>query len=258
MFRNRILSLLLVLCLGCMALCACASAEFHGLAGVSVSAAAEGMPGLKAASNGKSRVKSIKLSEKKLLLAPGFSARITATVAPDTAEVKEVTWTSSKPEVATVDQNGTVTAVKKGNAKITATATDGSKKKASLTVQVKEYDVVLRTSDEKAEVSFDTVERLDGSKLDTGKYVIGEYNETKVKFEKGCVRSEENGILIPVKTGEDTITVTVKHNGKNLVSRDRYTVLVLEAAEEEPEQESTEPESTEQESTEQESTEDQA
>ena len=99
MFRNRILSLLLVLCLECAALCAGASAELHGPAGVSVSAAAEGMPGLKAASNGKNRVKSIKLSEKKLLLAPGFSARITATVAPDTAEVKEVTWISSKPEV---------------------------------------------------------------------------------------------------------------------------------------------------------------
>ena len=69
MFRNRILSLLLVLCLGCAALCAGASAELHGPAGVSFSAAAEGMPGLKAASHGKNRVKSIKLSEKKLLLA---------------------------------------------------------------------------------------------------------------------------------------------------------------------------------------------
>ena len=35
--------LLLVLCLGCTALCACASAELHGPAGVSFSAAAEGM-----------------------------------------------------------------------------------------------------------------------------------------------------------------------------------------------------------------------
>ena len=49
---------------------------------------------------------------------------LTATVKPDDASDKTVTWTSDKPEVATVDANGTVHAVAAGTATITATAGD--------------------------------------------------------------------------------------------------------------------------------------
>ncbi|MBQ6478932.1 MAG: S8 family serine peptidase [Erysipelotrichaceae bacterium] len=46
-------------------------------------------------------------------------------------------WTSSNTKVATVDQDGLITAVGAGKAKITLTANDGSKKKATLNVTVK-------------------------------------------------------------------------------------------------------------------------
>lgn len=45
-------------------------------------------------------------------------------------------WTSSNPKVATVDDNGLVTAVGKGTARITCTANDGSRKKDTVTVNV--------------------------------------------------------------------------------------------------------------------------
>ncbi len=45
-------------------------------------------------------------------------------------------WTSSKPSVATVDQNGVVTAVATGTATITAAAQDGSGKKATCKITV--------------------------------------------------------------------------------------------------------------------------
>ena len=51
---------------------------------------------------------------------------MTPTVAPDNATDKTVTWTSSDPNVATVDANGVVTAVSAGTATITATATNGT------------------------------------------------------------------------------------------------------------------------------------
>lgn len=47
-----------------------------------------------------------------------------------------VTWKSNKTSVAKVDENGTVEALKAGTAKITATATDGSGKKATVTIVV--------------------------------------------------------------------------------------------------------------------------
>jgi len=60
-------------------------------------------------------------------------------VAPDNATNKAVNWTSSDSAVATVDQNGVVTAVAPGTAVITATAADGRGASASCTVTVSSY-----------------------------------------------------------------------------------------------------------------------
>ena len=51
---------------------------------------------------------------------------LTATVEPNDASDKTVTWSSSNTAVATVDANGKVTAVSPGEAIITATATNGT------------------------------------------------------------------------------------------------------------------------------------
>ena len=56
----------------------------------------------------------------------GNSATLTATVAPDNATNKAVTWSTSDPAKATV-ANGVVTAVAAGSAIITVTTKDGGK-----------------------------------------------------------------------------------------------------------------------------------
>ena len=66
----------------------------------------------------------------------GDTFTITATVKPDNATDKSVTWSSSNTSVATVDENGVVTAVAEGTATITATASNGVE--ASCTVTVKQ------------------------------------------------------------------------------------------------------------------------
>ena len=68
-----------------------------------------------------------------------------ATVLPDYATDKSVTWTSSDEAVATVDQTGKVTAVAMGNAVITATANDGSGVKAECAVTVYSLHIDLST-----------------------------------------------------------------------------------------------------------------
>lgn len=57
----------------------------------------------------------------------GRTLQLTATVVPYTAENKAVTWSSSDPSVATVDENGLVTGMAAGEAIITVTTVDGNK-----------------------------------------------------------------------------------------------------------------------------------
>ena len=68
----------------------------------------------------------------------GQTASLTATVNPGNAANKSITWSSSNSSVATVNANGTVTAIANGTADITATAADGSgvSAKCSVTVRV--------------------------------------------------------------------------------------------------------------------------
>lgn len=57
----------------------------------------------------------------------GRTLQLTATVVPYTAVNKAVTWSSSDPSVATVDENGLVTGMAAGEAIITVTTVDGNK-----------------------------------------------------------------------------------------------------------------------------------
>lgn len=79
-------------------------------------------------------VESVTLDEEALELTEGNTATLTATVAPEDATDKTVTWSSDNMDVATVDENGLVTAVAEGTANITATAGEQS---AACAVSVK-------------------------------------------------------------------------------------------------------------------------
>lgn len=68
---------------------------------------------------------SVSLDKKELNLNVDEEAALTATVLPENATDKSVTWVSSDTAVATVDANGKVTAVAKGTATITVKTNDG-------------------------------------------------------------------------------------------------------------------------------------
>ena len=67
-------------------------------------------------------VSGISLDKKTVDLTVGDTLQLTATVTPENADDKTVTWTSDKPEVVTVNDEGMVTALAAGEAVVTAAA----------------------------------------------------------------------------------------------------------------------------------------
>lgn len=61
--------------------------------------------------------------------------QLSAVCEPEDA-MQAVTWSSSNKKIATVDENGLVTALKTGKVTLTATAADGSKVKGKITLQI--------------------------------------------------------------------------------------------------------------------------
>ena len=72
-------------------------------------------------------VTSVALDKNNLTLIEDEKATLVATVSPEDATDKSVEWSSDKPEVASVDENGEITAKSAGTAIITVTTKDGGK-----------------------------------------------------------------------------------------------------------------------------------
>ena len=86
-------------------------------------------------------VTNVTLDQSNITLIVGENATLTATVHPENATGKTVNWTSSNPNVATID-NGIVTAKKKGTAIISVTTKEGNYT-AKCTVTVIPTEVVI-------------------------------------------------------------------------------------------------------------------
>ncbi len=84
----------------------------------------------------KNPVKKITLKTKSASLSVGETANIKASISPSKQVSKKLSYKSSNKKVATVSAKGKVTAKGEGSAKITVSATDGSKKKAVFNVKV--------------------------------------------------------------------------------------------------------------------------
>lgn len=67
----------------------------------------------------------VDISEAKLTVRKGDTASLSAEVTPKKATIRDVEWLSSDESVATVDENGTVTALSAGEALITAVTVQG-------------------------------------------------------------------------------------------------------------------------------------
>lgn len=86
-------------------------------------------------------VTAIQLNNNEVSLEKDQTTQLTATVVPADADITKVKWTSSDETVATVDENGLVTAVSEGTAVITVSATDFSGVLADCIIKVVAEDL---------------------------------------------------------------------------------------------------------------------
>ncbi len=122
----------------------------------------------------KTYVTSILLEPKEIDMVAGCDTMLLVTILPETATVKTLNWLTSDESVATVRDDGVVTAISSGSAVITAQATDGSNKKASTLVYV--YDDATGINGLASEDGQTDIYTLSGTRLDritkTGIYIV--------------------------------------------------------------------------------------
>ena len=158
-------------------------------------------------------VTGVSLNKTSLSLVEGGSESLTATISPDNATNKAVSWKSSDSGVATVDGSGKVTAVKAGSTTITVTTTDGGKTATcSVTVTSKTVSVTgVKLDNGKLELKAGetaqltaTVEPSDASDKSL------EWTSSDAKI----ATVDASGKVTAVGVGSATITVKTKDGGK--------------------------------------------
>lgn len=152
-------------------------------------------------------VTAVTLDKTTLSIKRGNTEILTATVEPEDASNKNVTWASDNEAVATVDENGLVTAVSAGTANITVTTVDGEKT-ATCVVTVRNpsssgssrprYDVTTPSKPENGSVTVDPERARSGSRVtvtvtpDSG-YKLGELVVTDKDGKKLELTDKGNG-----------------------------------------------------------------
>ncbi|MFT8313987.1 MAG: Ig-like domain-containing protein [Clostridium sp.] len=106
---------------------------------------------------------SVTLNKTNDAITVGYTDNLTATVSPDNAANKTVTWKSSNPKVAAVSSTGKITAISAGTAAITATANDGSNKTATCTILVNNNAIVTFKDENLEQVIRDTLKKPTGN-----------------------------------------------------------------------------------------------
>ncbi len=156
-------------------------------------------------------VTAVTLDKEKLALEVGGEATLVATVTPDNADDKTVTWTSSDSNIASVDENGKVTAVAAGTATITATAGNQTAtcevtvtEKTSVTVTVTGVELDQTTLTAKEGDTLDKLVATVKPEDATNKKVTWQSSDTSV------VTVDAEGNVTIVGKGSATITVTTE------------------------------------------------
>ena len=175
----------------------------------------------------KTIVTSITLNNTSASLNPGNSVVLIATVSPQNAENRSVTWTSSNTNVATVDANGKVTALANGNTTITVHANDESGKSTSATIIVKTPVTNVVLSQTHLEfTSTGSTKTLTATITPTTATTMG---VTWTSSNMAVATVSSSGVVTPKGNGTALITATAK-DGSGIKATCVVTVAVRSTA----------------------------
>ena len=176
--------------------------------------------------DGKKRTLSVKISDpyeptgvsigqgKTATLNVGETLQLNAALAPETARAA-LTWKSSKPQAASVDGDGLVKALSEGKAKLTVTT--ANKKKAAITVTVKDpyKPTGVRIGQGKtATVNVGDTLRLDAALLPETARTVLTWKSSKPK----TAEVDGDGLVTALSEGKATITVTTSNKKKATIA----------------------------------------
>lgn len=147
-------------------------------------------------------VTSISLTETSMTLNVGEHFALSTTILPNNATSKDVSWSSSNNNVATVS-NGVVTAIAPGSATITVKTADGSNKSASCIVAVSKIPVSSLAIDKESL----TLLVDESATLSLSVYPINATNKTiSWSSSNGSVATVSDGTIKAIGAGNATIT----------------------------------------------------
>ena len=157
-------------------------------------------------------VTSISLDKTSAEITEGDEVTLVATITPENATDKNVTWSSNNTEVAVVDKNGKVTALKPGQATITVTSEDGGNTATcEVIVNIRIYLV------ESINLNKSTATMLVGDKMKL-EATINPSNATNKNISwsssNPSVVSVDNGQVQAHQLGSATITATTEDGNK--------------------------------------------
>ncbi|GEM_PF-1385993 len=148
------------------------------------------------------KVETVTLNKTALALKVGNTEKLIATVKPDKATNKTVTWTSDNKDIAEVGSDGTITAKKSGTAKITATA-DGKTATCTVTVSTEQ---IPATAIELNKATLDLT--VGGNETLTATVTPSNSTDTVewTTSNKNIATVDKDGKVTAVAVGEATIT----------------------------------------------------
>lgn len=166
-------------------------------------------------------VTAVSLSSTSLSLQVGDTETISATVSPTNATDQTIVWSSSNDLIATVDENGLITAKKKGSCNVTATSTNGKTKSCTVTVSDIEPTAIAVSK---------TSCTLDVDETTTITAILSPTNVTDTDLQwtssNEAIATVVDGVITAVSAGTTTITV---ETGNGLTKTITVTVNPLVA-----------------------------